>query len=263
MQTLIAAHPFHPYSKGMKTQTWIFKILGICSVMVFGFAVNIAHAQDDYGRAPPMRNSNTAPKRIDLKKVKSEQSSEVQVVQNRLFKKVGRLRLGVFGGVVSTDPFLSVYHAGGKLGYSFTDLFGIQLFYGKDFSNPSSSEKQFNATTGFNTNANAPKSLYGIEALWAPIYGKLNVMNSSIIYFDFRGGLGVGQRATESGTNLAYMLNVGGDVFLSQHFVFELEYRLVGFKQKIVEKYNAPVGAVISTPFELSSIFTIGFGILF
>lgn len=212
---------------------------------------------------PSLINFASADEKIDLKKIKQEQGPQIQVVQNRAFTKSGRVEFGLFGGSVMTDPFITVYSVGAKLGYNFNEFYALKIFGWKDFSSDSSSEKKFRTTNGYGTNTNKPNSIYGAEFLWTPIYGKLNLLNSSILYYNLHMGPGLGLRNTESGSNIAYLINLGQDLFISQHFMFQLDYHLLMFNQKILEKVNAPLGVEIGKNFEMSHVFTFGVGYLF
>src|SRR6185369_15382523 len=62
---------------------------------------------------------------VDVTKVTEKywaqgKDSELGVVQNRKYSNEHRIELDLIGGTVSTDPFLSVHHFGGTLGYHFT-----------------------------------------------------------------------------------------------------------------------------------------------
>src|SRR4051812_5711745 len=59
--------------------------------------------------------------------------SELGVVQNRLYSKEHKFEFGVFGGSVSTDPFLSVHALGASMAYHFTEYFAAQIEGWHDF----------------------------------------------------------------------------------------------------------------------------------
>jgi hypothetical protein len=66
------------------------------------------------------------------------EESSLGVVQNRTYTKAGKVEIGLLGGVTLSDPFLSIQHAGGSLGYHFNEYFGLHAFGWKSFTSGSS-----------------------------------------------------------------------------------------------------------------------------
>jgi len=207
-------------------------------------------------------DDNPADSKIDLKKIKEDQETQVQVVQNRTFSRSGKVEFGILGGAIMTDPFISVFSAGGKLGYNFSDLFKLQALVWRDFVKESSSGVTFSQDTSRLPDSNYPEMLYAGEFVFSPIYGKLDFLNLFIMYCDLHIGVGAGDRVTQSGPDLAYIVNVGEEIFLSQHFSFNFDYRMLIFQQTILDKFDGS-NAVLGKPYEMSNVFTIGFSVLF
>ncbi len=162
--------------------------------------------------------------------------SEMGVVQNRTYSKARKFDLGLFGGIVSYDPFLSIKTTGLSLGFHFNEYFSVRLLGWKHFVSPSSAlstlEETLNGTT---TNKNEPKYFVGAEAAASVLYGKLSLVGKAILYYDFHLLGGAGLTSTDSVKAFTPMIGLGQQVFLSKSLSLRVDYRVQGYKEKIVE----------------------------
>ena len=168
----------------------------------------------------------------------SGEESEVGVVQNRLFSKSKRFHLGVSGGTVINDPFLSTKSYGVNTGYHFTEFFGVNLMYWKLPTNKSSALEAFESPprTGAQANTNYPKSYMGGEVSFSPVYGKLSLMGSKIMYYDLHFLMGAGMTDTENGRYATGHTGVGQRFHLSQLMSVRIDYRAMAYRETIKEK---------------------------
>lgn len=201
--------------------------------------------------------------KVDLKKIQSDywgskDGTEIEVVQKRKYSKTNRLETVLFGGLVATDPFLNVKNYGAAINYHFSEAFGFGLLYWNDLSSSSEALKTFEQKNGFTVNTNQPKSFMGADISYSPLYGKLSLLNKSIIYFDIHLHLGGGSRNTESGRNIAYFAGIGEQLYLSQWLSFRLDFYLMRFKENLIEKVTSDKGKVIGSRNELSSVTVAG-----
>ncbi|MBI4404320.1 MAG: outer membrane beta-barrel domain-containing protein [Deltaproteobacteria bacterium] len=230
--------------------TWLFVLILFCS--------------SAGGEAPKQ-----AGQKVDIKKIEKEywqgtDRAPVEVVQNRFYTKSNKFELGVFGALVSTDPFLSVKAAGASLGYHISEYFSIHALYWKDYVSPSSASDTLATSNGSVVNTNEPKSFKGAEIAFYPLYGKLSLVGKSIVYFDAFLLAGGGLRETESGNAPAMMTGLGSQLYLSRIFTIRLDYRIFFFKEKLIQKTPASLaGTDLGTRNELNGIFTLGFTALF
>jgi outer membrane beta-barrel protein len=58
-----------------------------------------------------------------------------------------------------------------------------------------------------------PKSYYGLDIKWSPIYGKIGWMNRKIVPFDFYFSVGGGLTSTNQSTNPPTLHLGGGQIF--------------------------------------------------
>lgn len=201
---------------------------------------------------------------VDLNPVRERywtrgEESEISVVQNRQFKKAGRLDLGLAAGLVSSDPFLKTQLLGGSIGYHVNEYFSVHALGWKHFVSGSTALKTFEETLGATTNNNPPRSYLGVEALGSLIYGKLSLIGQSILYYDLHFSAGVGAMGTESGTSLSPSLGIGQQIHLSEKVSLRFDYRLQYYRETLTEKVITPkLGQVIGQRDNWSNTVTLG-----
>jgi outer membrane beta-barrel protein len=231
-------------------------------------ALTIAFLASSAQAAPPAAPAAAADRaeRISVDVIKEKywakgEESELQIVQNRKYSKKEKFELGVYGGIIATDPFLSVKNVGGSLGFHFTESFGLNVLYWKAVVNPSSALTQFEAQSGNTTNTNKPEGFYGGELLWSPIYGKLSLVGKAILYFDMRFMLGAGMTKTESGSYMMPFLGLGQQIYLGKTAALKLDVRAGRYNEAIIEKVVvSQQGQVVGERANWSTVTTVGLG---
>ncbi len=223
-------------------------LMSLCVANLFLLSTSAARAEE---AAPAARPSTAKGVETDVKNLRQRywargDSTELAVIQNRQYKKAGKLRLGLGGGFVSTDPFLSVKSAGGSLGYYFGENWALQLSGSKYFVS-SSSALQTLEVTGNGTLLNRPKSQVAIEALVSPLYGKLSFIGDSILYFDFYLLGGLGLVSAENGSSIAPHLGLGQQIYLSKSVALTLELRVLRYKENLTAPANVTIPAGTDT----------------
>ncbi len=187
------------------------------------------------------------------------EEQSVGVVQNRIYSKSGKFEIGGFGGVLLTDPFLSVTSLGGTIGYHFSEFWGLRLLGWKSFSGASSAYETFEATRGAIPLVNEPKSFYGGELALSLIYGKLSMLGKSIVYYDMHLLGGAGITATDTGNYLTPFAGIGQQVYLGQSVALSLDYRLMAYREDLRETVIlATLGQVVRTRTNWTNSVTLG-----
>lgn len=161
--------------------------------------------------------------------------SELGVVQNRLYSKARKLNLGLFGGFLSSDPFLSTRSLGGRLGFHFNETWSLHAMAWKSSTSGSSALEALEAS-GKKANTNPAKSYAGGEVAASVLYGKLSLLGKKILYYDMHVLAGAGATATETGTNGTYHGGIGQQVFLTKWSSLRLDYRVMYYTEEIREK---------------------------
>jgi outer membrane beta-barrel protein len=175
--------------------------------------------------------------------------NELGVVQNRLYSKSHKVELGFFGGLTSSDPFLNTKQLGGSLGYHISELWAVHALAWKSFTSPSSAQTELSKDLGGALpDTNEPQAFYGGEVGFSPIYGKLSLMGSSIIYYDFHLLAGGGATKTQSGTYMTPLAGLGQQIWVANWMSLRIDYRLMTYQEDVLEKNTGaptPVGGVV------------------
>ena len=187
----------------------------------------------------------SASEKVDVENIKEKywargDESELGVVQNRLYSKTHKFELGVFGGFMTSDPFLAVKGLGASLGYHFSEVWAAHLLGWKEYSSSSSALETLEAG-GKKANTNIPQSYVGAEVAASILYGKLSLVGKKIIYYDMHLLGGIGATSTENGTYATPHLGIGQQVYLNQWSSLRVDYRLQRYEERIREKEITPI----------------------
>ncbi|MBC7693679.1 MAG: outer membrane beta-barrel domain-containing protein [Methylotenera sp.] len=200
--------------------------------MTTGFS---AHAQDR--PAAPSTKAKQG-ERLNVDSIRQKywakgEDSQMNVVQNRLYTKSGRLNLSLFGGGYSDDPFLASKLLGASLGYNFTETWGLNLMYWKVTSNKSSAADAFFETAKFEAVTNPVKSFMGGEITASLLYGKLSLVGRAIIYYDMLVSAGGGLIDTQTGKYFAPVIGIGQLIYLNKTVGLKFDYRVLNHSESL------------------------------
>jgi outer membrane beta-barrel protein len=234
-----------------------------CS-LVFLFTLP-AFSEDDPASPPPSSKGQ----KLDVESVKKKywatgNESEMNVVQNRMYSKAGRFVVEAFAGTQTGDPFLVSRNLGGLLSYHFNEYVGVNLVGWKTFNSNSSAVDAFlkaSAPTPKDPNSNRPSAFVGGELSGSLIYGKLSVLGTAIVYFDLHAMAGLGQIMTQNGNYIAPTIGVGQQVFLSKTVALRADYRVLYFKEDILDRQNN--NAFLDARDNWTNTFNLGVSIFF
>jgi outer membrane beta-barrel protein len=128
-----------------------------------------------------------------------DKDKEIYVLQNRKFRKDGRLYVGVGGIKTLSGAFVDTLGANVRAGYFFKEDWGVELLYAKYSGTENDTAK------GVREQGTVPfyrkfDSVMGGIVWWSPFYAKINTFNE-IFYFDWMFGLGVAQVTTLDNRN--------------------------------------------------------------
>lgn len=113
------------------------------------------------------------------------------VVQNRAFSKDGAFSVGLSLGSMISDPILEGTTGQLELHYFFTEEHGISLGYEAFQTGINDFTKNFIDRFGLTSpDHNIPKSMVHLSYSYYPIYGKLSLLKSKIIYYDLGVSIG-------------------------------------------------------------------------
>ncbi len=191
------------------------------------------------------------------------EKGEMAIIQNRQYTKAHHLELGITGGSISSDPFLSVYSLGGSLGYYFSESFAVEAIGWKSFSSYSSAFNTLQSNQGLTVQTNPPQGFAGLGVVYSPIYGKLSLLGSAILHFDLNLKAGAGLTFTDNGNYLTPYAGIGQRLYLTHALSLTFDYKLMYYSERL--QLNTAAGAPImfGTHNNWSNVLELGFGFLF
>lgn len=171
-----------------------------------------------------------------------DQDKEIYVLQNRKYRKDDSLYLSLVGGKTTSGAFIDAQTYQGRIGYFFTENFGVELLYAKTQSKTNTSFSDINRIA--NTYYRKVENYMGGMVLWSPFYAKINTFNK-VIYFDWIFGLGGAKVETKnnkqklinptddrltSENHTALMWGTGPRFYLSEHWSIRLDLTAFHYK---------------------------------
>lgn len=212
----------------------------------------------------PTAASKEVGESVEVDKIKEKywakgSDTEMGVIQSRLYSNAKKVEVGAFGGLISSDPFLSTKHLGGSAGYYFNDYFALHAVGWKSQATGSAALKTFEGDAGFTANTNKAKSFYGVQASGDFLYGKLSLLGQMIIYFDLHVRGGLGRTQTESGSYLTPFVGLGPQIHLNKRISLSFDYRLMRYQENIVGKApGANYGKVVGNRVNYTDVISLG-----
>lgn len=119
-------------------------------------------------------------------------AGRIPPIAGQLYQKVGRFELTGTGNLSVNDAFFTKYFGGLKAGYHFTEHLSLSAGFaagtavrtGSAVVCPSGGGCQPASTGQMQQVPGRIRSIVGLEAAWAPVYGKLNVASERVAHFD-------------------------------------------------------------------------------
>lgn len=167
-------------------------------------------------------STNTVKEISDLGKLAP--FKDIAVIQKRFLPKTGRFELfGALGGTLN-DAFFIDATVNGRIGYYFRERYGVELT-GLFISTSTRTVTDNLAKRGVTTNSLiTPKSFYGIDFKYTPIYGKMAFGNKKLTPFDMYFSAGLGQTTTNNGNSPTLHLGTGQIFAMSKAFALRWDF---------------------------------------
>ncbi len=125
---------------------------------------------------------------------------EVFVLQNRKFRKSGKLHASAGAGFTTSGSFVDSKAFQGRIGYFVKEEWGVEVLYtklsGKE-DDTAASVRNNGAGTGSVPFRRIVKDYMGGMVIWSPFYSKVNTFNT-IMYFDWVLGAGFAKVTEEN-----------------------------------------------------------------
>jgi outer membrane beta-barrel protein len=120
---------------------------------------------------------------------------EVYVLQNRKFRKAGRMHASAGYGMTTSGAFVDANSVQGRLGFFALEDWGAEVVYAKNSGTENTAAQAVRNNEQSGGSGSAPfrrmtDNYLGAMVLWSPFYAKINTFNK-IVYLDWYMGLGV------------------------------------------------------------------------
>lgn len=159
---------------------------------------------------------------------------EISVIQKRFLPKTGRFQL--FGGVstVTNDPFFLTFGGSAKASYFMSESWGIEFNYlGLSTSNRKATDELKDIHAVRTENLVYPRSYFGADLMYIPVYGKMTWFNDRIVPFDLYLSVGGGSTNTQLGENAGTLHLATGQIFaLSKAYAVRWDFSWNFFNAK-------------------------------
>lgn len=182
------------------------------------------------------------------KKYWSAKDTDFSVVQNRAYTKAKRWAVSLMYGPVINDSYSDGFSYDLSVQYFVNERSGIELEYLKNSTKDNNAVNVFNNDYGTRPDFDRTTSYYGVNYNWVPIYAKMSLMNTKILYFDMAFSPGVGMTQYDQQRNNAasvgksaptISLNITQHFFLSNNFAIRGEFQNRWFNEEVIS-YRTP-----------------------
>lgn len=125
----------------------------------------------------------------------------IKILQPKSFMKIGRFEAEPYVGFVTNDPFIRRYLFGANVAYHPTEIFGIELSgtFSPDFGDLDKKPITTQITEENQVTPDISKITWyaTLNLTFSPIFGKLAVIDRTVINFDVFGTFGAGVVGTD------------------------------------------------------------------
>jgi|GEM_PF-447706 len=159
------------------------------------------------------------------------------VLQNRYFLKRMRPEVNLYGGQVLNEPYSQTWMYGARAGLFLTEAVGVEYTFEKYASKDSADltalrsieyevkdEKTGKATTTHTEPSFTRLKMGHVATLtFAPVYGKVNLLDWVILYSDIYANVGAGALSTSDGSKVVGVLGVGQRFYFAKSYSFRVD----------------------------------------
>lgn len=202
---------------------------------------------------------------------------ELPMIKERLYEMDGRFGVGVFAGIIPSEPFYVYVPLGGRLSYFFSNELGVEvsgqymLSMNTQINNFLADSRQGGFTPELDTE---DRYIWNAEAVvsWHPLYGKWALLQRKLSHLDFSFALGAGaigmtrpdvnRSASESSIQPALVMGAGLGFFVADGALLRLDWRSRPYLGPAFETAQYEDQTVLSRV-QVPTEFTLGFSYLF
>lgn len=153
--------------------------------------------------------------------------SDIAMLQRRFLPRTGRFEAYLGADTILNDPFFTSLGLDARLAYFFTEKYGVELQGLMLTSSNRQVTKDLKDKFSIGTSVLvAPKSYFGADFKWSPIYGKLTYRNRKIIHYDMYFSLGGGSTSHSSGSSPTIHVGTGQNFAITKSLAFRWDVGL-------------------------------------
>lgn len=219
----------------MRLLKLLFFFLTLTLISTFAFADELDDIEAELNKkaVPPVEAAPPAAKEASAETKVTDFSglgrlapfSEIAVLQKRYLPRTGRFELNPSFTTITNDPFFSSTGWGMRLGYNFTEAWGIEGSYMAISTSKRQVTKSLEERTVKTSTLVSPENYSGLDLKWSPSYGKMAYMNSSIVPFDLYFSMGLGTTRTNQDESASTLhLGTGQTFAITKAFAFRWDF---------------------------------------
>lgn len=180
-----------------------------------------------------------------------DKDKEIYVLQNRRYRKNGKVYIGGTGAKTVSGVFVDSYGATLRGGYFFREDWGIEAVFGKNSGSKNDTAKGVEEQQAV-AYYRKIDSYMGAMAMWSPFYSKINTFNK-VFYFDWMFGLGLASIKTLDNRNefdsgagksltsenaMGILWNTGFRFYMNDHWSIRLDFTGLNYKAEKSREVN-------------------------
>jgi outer membrane beta-barrel protein len=248
----------------------------LLAALLLSLNAPVAFAEDAATPAPtpaPAAAPAEAPKNpeaVDISGLEEDywrpNKDELEVVQNRRFEKAHKWELALQYGIFQGQDFVDSKSVGGTLTYNLTNEWFLEGSYFRINNSDNELLTSVQSQFGFTPDFNREDRQYMLGVGWTPIYAKFALLGKEISHFEMYVEPGIGITHTAD-NHLSGHLTIGQKFFITQHFLFRVDWRMTRFTDTVtitqgaLSKKNGGPGVADQTQTTHNIIF--GLGVMF
>jgi outer membrane beta-barrel protein len=166
--------------------------------------------------------------------------AEISVIQKRFMPKTERVQLFAGLTTVTNDPFFNTFGATLKASYFLNETWGLEANYFGLTTSETKSTSELKSNNNVKAESLAyPKSYYGVDLMFVPIYGKISWFNKRIVPFDLYFSTGYGSTQVSNGQDSGTVHLAVGQIFaMNKGTAFRWDFSWNFFNTSVSDRAN-------------------------
>lgn len=158
---------------------------------------------------------------------------DIAVIQRKFLPKTQRFELSASGIFTMNNPFFNNMGASLRLGYYFSEDWGLEFNYTSLSVSDKDVTKNLVKRNIQTDSLVKPESYTGVIVKWAPIYGKMALIDRKIIPFDIYFAAGLGQTKTQDSSAITFSGSTGQIFAITKAIAFKWDLTVNIYKPEV------------------------------